>query len=605
MSTEYIVCGKLDNKIELKSCNSHKETTTRLFAKRFKSEHQAKSISISYGKKGIWFEGSHWEPDAFYLKASTIGVRRLLVLTREEYFQIVELASAHNISIDIFEINFPIFSGIKYNSNARINYDVLTKNLLTLRRLGIHSKSLSRELSNRYWCEIAKKQQFKNTNDRYFFFAYCNGYQEVFKLREERENRIIVALDFNSMYVDCMRGEFCNPRSLEYRDFQGAIGLPSDLKHGIYRVRLIGARESFMLDHHPFIFKRLGQSWCFQLKAGNNIETLLHKEELIYFSQFFDQVELIEGLCSGNSIEHPLVKKGLSLYKDRLYHRRRGDRIKENLCKISMQHMHSASNQRIFSTQVFDDLQQVRDFLSNSFMMNLEMIDFGELAELLSHQKYFNLSRIAQKYRLSYLDIDSSSNLFCLSSQVVANARLKMVQTLERFLSQPSVEVCYTNIDSIHLSIHRDQLDTFLERNQDIISDELGALKVETISDKGYWFDTGRYWLMKNGEVVLFKNKGFNNMVASTPFVSRRRIKKLVDTETFTHLHTYTITIENSFSYHKKLENRQPLESKFVRFNYEEIQEPHIANLTVAHEQLNSKKKKINLLSRIASESCS
>ena len=110
-------------------------------------------------------------------------------------------------------------------------------------------------------------------------------------------------------------------------------------------------------------------------------------------------------------------------------------------------------------------MKEVRDFLSTSFMMNLDAIGLDEIAEFLTHHKYFGLTRTPQGYQLSYLDVSASSTVFSLSAQVVANARLKVVQTLERFLSHRSVELCYANIDSIHLSIHRDEVDAFLEQN--------------------------------------------------------------------------------------------------------------------------------------------
>lgn len=602
MTSDHIVCGKLDNRTDLGPFTNLDAAKIRLYVKRMAPDRQVASISISAGESGIWFDGRLWESDAFFSMASTKGVRRLLVLTSKEYLQIVEDAAAHSMRVDVFEISFPVFSDIKYSSCPRTNHNVLTKHLRTLDQLGIRSDSLSRDLAHRYWRAAAKKLQFKNGYDRHFFFAYKDGYQEVFKLKEERPDRVIVALDFNSMYVDSMKGGFCEPKSIEYKDFRGEVGNPGDLASGIYRVRLLGARESFLLDHHPFRYKRLGRSWYFQLHPGDNIETLLHKDELIYFSPFFERIELLEGLVSAETIEHPLLNKGLNLYAERMYHRRRGDRVRENLCKISMQHMHSASNQKRFSRKFFGDMKEVRDFLSTSFMMNLDAIGLDEIAEFLTHHKYFGLTRTPQGYQLSYLDVSASSTVFSLSAQVVANARLKVVQTLERFLSHRSVELCYANIDSIHLSIHRDEVDAFLEQNQDIISDQLGALKVEAIGDQGYWFDVGRYWLKKDGEVVLFKNKGLNHKAAPDPFVSRRKVSKFIETPTFAHLHTYVTKIESAFNYHQRLEHRSSQESRFARFQYEEIKELHTANLTEAREQLSSMKTKVELFARISNK---
>ena len=234
--------------------------------------------------------------------------------------------------------------------------------------------------------------------------------------------------------------------------------------------------------------------------------------------------------------------------------------------------------------------------------MNLDSIGPEEIADFLTGHKYFGLNRTSQGYQLSFLDAGASSIVFSLSAQVVSNARLKMLKTLERFLNYRSVELCYANVDSIHISIHRDEVDGFFEQNKDIVSDQLGALKVEAIADKGYWFDVGRYWLKKDGEVVLFKNKGFNIKAASHAFVCRRKVINFIETPTFSHLRTYVTKIENSFTYHKRVEHQTSQESRFARFRYEEIREPHAANLTEAREQLSSMRSKIELFQLISNK---
>lgn len=397
-----------------------------------------------------------------------------------------------------------------------------------------------------------------------------------------------------------MKGQFCNPASIEYEDFRGAPPGLGDLRNGIYRVRLVAAKQSFLLDHHPFRYKRLGRSYYFGMECGDTVETLLYRDEISYFASYFERIEIIEGIFSADTIEHPLLKKGIELYAQRLYHRRRGDRISEDLSKVSLQHMHSATNQKRFAKKNFNSMEQVRDFLTTRFAMNLDTIGLDEVADFLTRHKYFKLTRTPHAYQLSYLDAGASSNVFSLSAQVVANARLKMLRTLDRFLSNRSVEVCYANIDSIHLSIHRDEVDSFFYQNRDMISDQLGALKVEAIADKGYWFDVGRYWLKKNNEVVLFKNKGFNHQAAPDPYVCRRKVSNFIETPTFTHLHTYVTKLENSFTYHKLLEHPTSQESRFIRFRYGDISEIPTANLTQAREQLNSMKAKVALFRRIS-----
>lgn len=600
MTADYIVCGKLDNRADLGTFSKHASTKIKFHANNVNPSILAAPLPIAIGEKNIWFDGRFWEREVFLAMAAEKGVKRFVVLTEREYLEIVEHAEAHGLSVDIFEIRFPIFLYIKYSSCPRTNYEVLKKHLQKLKQLGINSDSLSKNLAQQYLRATAKKVRLKNRYDRHFFFAYKDPYQEVFKLKEERPERLIIALDFNSMYLDSMKGKFSSPASVEYKHFNDESLDHTNLANGIYRVRLVAAKQSFLLDHHPFRYKRLGRSFYFKMNDGDTIETLLHKNEIEYFARFFERVEIIEGLFSVETIEHPLLTKGLNLYAQRMYHRRRGDCIKENLCKISLQHMHSATNQKKFAKKCFDSLGQVRNFLSTRFAMNLETVGLDEIIDFLTRHKYFGLILTPQGYQLSYLDTSTPSTIFSMSAQVVANARLKMIQTLEKFLSHRSVELCYVNVDSIHLSICRDELSSFLDQNRHMISDHLGALKVEAIADQGYWFDVGRYWLKKDDEVVLFKNKGFHHKAAPNPFVCRRKVSHFIEKPTFSHLRTYLMKIEKSFSYHKRLEHRTSRESRFVRFSYEEIRDLHTANLTEAHEQLSSIKAKIELFRRIS-----
>ncbi len=561
------------------------------------------TLPVSVGESSVWFDGRPWDSKVFLAMAASKGIQHLCVLTNREYLQIVELASAYGMRIDIFEKDFPIFSDIKFCTSPRVNYDVLTKYLRKLDQLGIYAASLSKHLSHRHLLATLKKIRFKNNYDRNFLFAYKDGYQEVFKLKEERPDRVIIALDFNSMYLDCMKGNFCNPASIEHKNFQGQPVDLSNLANGFYRVRLQGAKQGFLLEHHPFRYKRLGRSYLFGMSCGDTIETLLHNDEINYYAQFFESIDVVEGLFSEDTIEHPLLSTGLSLYSQRMYHRRRGDRVKESLCKASIQHMHSATNQKRFSKKTFDSMDKVRNFLSTKFAMNLDTISLDEVADFLIRHKYFGLTLTPQGYQLSYLDAGASDTIFSLSAQVVAAARLKMIKTLERFMSYRTVELCYANVDSIHLSLHRDEIDGFLQQNHDLISDQVGALKVEAIADRGYWFDVGRYWLKKNDEVVLFKNRGFNHNATTEPFVCRRKISNFIETPTFAHLRSHVMKIENSFTYHKRLESVTSQESRFVRFRYEEIKELNAANLTEAREQMSSMKDKIELFQRISNKS--
>ena len=336
------------------------------------------------------------------------------------------------------------------------------------------------------------------------------------------------------------------------------------------------------------------------MNVGDTIETVISKEEVLYFSNFFDSIDIIEGLFSADSIQHPLLKNGLETYKQRLYHRRRGDKVNEELCKISMQYMHSSTNQKKYSTISFGSIDEIREFLSKNFLLDLELASDGEIIDFLTKNKYFDIVYQKKSYKLSYININSNSVVYSLSAQVISNARVKMLKTIDRFLSFTSVELCYANVDSIHISIEKSAVEKFLIENSDIISDELGAMKVEAIANRGYWFDVGRYWLKMNDKVVLYKNKGFNQKNSHNIYASRRKIIKLINEYEFTHTDTYTMKIEKSFSYQKRVEHQSIFESIFTRFEYDEVKDNKISNYTEGAERLQSMHEKIELFKKIS-----
>lgn len=600
-TTDVIVCGKLDRSTQLSAPSCRDDSAVRLTGASVPMPDFSTGWPIAADEHVVWFDGQAWSMDDFLVMATRHKARRLLVLTAREYKFLVARAADHGLRVTALEVAFPIFPDIKYNTCLRTNLAVLHKHVRKLLQLGITPiHTLSRQLSGQHLHSVTRKLRVKNAHDRHFFSAYPDAYQEVFKLREERQDRVIIALDFNAMYLDSMEGTFCAPSAVRYRDFREQPADPADMPNGVYRVRLIGALPGFLLTYHPFRYKRLGRSHYFRMQRGDSIEAILHREELVYFASGFERVEVLEGLMSATTIAHPLLKPGRRLYAQRQYHRRRGDRVRENFCKASLQHMHSATNQKRFAKKLFKNLEQVRAFVAGRFGIDMDEVSDDELIELLIKHQYFGIAPAGSGYELTYLNTSATDNIFSLSAQVVANARLKLLKTLEHFLSDPQVELCYANVDSIHLSIHRDQVQNFFDRHQEIISDQAGMLKVEAIADCGYWFDVGRYWLKKDGAIVLFKNKGLNHKAATGPFVQRRMVSNFIETPMFSHLHTYLMRFEQVLTYHKRLVDVEQGETRYERFQFSDISEPQVSNLTEASERLASMPTKIALYRRIS-----
>ena len=176
-----------------------------------------------------------------------------------------------------------------------------------------------------------------------------------------------------------------------------------------------------------------------------------------------------------------------------------------------------------------------------------------------------------------------------------------MIKTIESFLLYPSVEICYCNVDSIHISILKSEVNSFLKKYDGLISNKLGNLKIESISEKGYWFDVGRYWLKTNDKIDLFKNVFFNHRNDINTFLKTRKIKFNCTNKTFHYIKERYASVYNAFSYTKKLDDTCPLDTiNYKRYNFEEIEKFHVASRSISQEILNSKQTKIVLFDKLA-----
>ena len=260
------------------------------------------------------------------------------------------------------------------------------------------------------------------------------------------------------------------------------------------------------------------------MESKHSIEILLFKNEIEYYKKFFKDIEILEGFYSKTTVSHPLYEYAKDIYKKRLVYKEEGDTTMNNLMKHKLITIHSSTNPLKYKYLKFTNYEKLIEYLSTEYMMNFSGSSVENEINFVKEQKRYSFIKTQYGYRAKLACYDKNESLYSFSSQIVANARLKMVQTIEKLLTQESLEICYTNTDSIHISIKKSELDNFLSKFNYMISSKLGDFKIETISDKGYWFDVGRYWLFKNNKVSLFKNKVFNYTGNKQIFFKKQKI---------------------------------------------------------------------------------
>ncbi len=264
--------------------------------------------------------------------------------------------------------------------------------------------------------------------------------------------------------------------------------------------------------------------------------------------------------------------------------------------------MHSSTNPKNFKNLYFHSKEKMLNYLSNEFMLALPSdISIDEKLYLISKSNYFTFIKVKNGYKVKCIDYKNNKSIYSISSQIIANGRLKMIQTIEKFLQFDSVEICYCNIDSLHISIQKDKVDDFLSKHSNMISNKIGDLKIETIASKGYWFDIGRYWLVEDKSVKLFRNALFNYLGNKEKFLKSRIFKRIHKLDNFSYVKNIYLNIYKSFSYSKKLEKKDSIDYKnMIRYNFEEIQDFDVAHNSVNKEVMDSSNKKTNLFNRIA-----
>ncbi len=592
-----IVCGRFDNIIDFEGVENVKIRKVRLGSI---NPNQYTDISYSHmstNGREIYFEGKIYDANDFL---HSKNLKNLMVLTYRERDLILEKLSNFGKSVVVFEGMYPVFSNVRYTSDIQVMYEELLSLEKAIKGFGIRNDRLSKQCSelNRY--KIERKIRYKNNLDKYFGFAYKGGYQEVFKVREERKDRVIIAFDFNSMYSDCMKGEFLKPKEIKYKKINSKDVELKNLSPGLYRVNLINPINTTFNKIHPFKYTRNNKSYSFEMEKYQTIEILLFKNEVIYYSEFFERTLVLEGFVSEKAMPHPLFKDAQKSYKKRLLSRVSNNSVLEKLHKLKLVYMHSSTNPVRMKKFCSSNIEYICGYLSKNYMLNDCKDSCGEsYLRSLSKSKYFDFKKNKDEYNVCAIDFSHRDCIYSLSSQVLANSRLKIIKTAMSFSNQKSVELCYSNIDSIHISIIKENVSGFLERNKDLISDDMGDLKVQFFADRGYWFDTGRYWVFKGSRLVSFKNILFNFIGNKEPFSFRRLIPVRIRVGLFDYVKDLYFNLDNSFGYSKKLSTDKVGYRNFNRYMYSDICENYKAINSYSDEMLRSRKYKIDLFNRV------
>lgn len=561
---------------------------------------------ISTNSKIILFDSKEFKAIDFFEFAKEHSLENIMVLTRKEHDYIFELSIDFDIKINVFEECFPFFYDIRYVSNLRDNINEAKKLLNECKSLNINGGSALRFISTLFKYKQERKIRYKSELDNILYFSCLPPYQEVFKAKEYRKDRLVLALDFNAMFSDCLLGNFPNPKKLKYSKFKNGDYYKKNIYDGFYRTKLINARNTFFLKNHPFRYSKSNESYNFNLSEGDSIEVFLPKEEIDYYSKFFSTVEIIEGIYSESQIKHPLSDIVKSIFKERKSFPSKSPRSK--IAKLKANIISSLGNPKRFKTyyckKKSDIVSKTEELLSIEFDEKLSLEQKLDLAKNSNRVQVFDDENGIYKFKI--FDTRNQESIYTLYSKIISNSRIKMLKLIEKLYRIDSLELCYANVDSVHISIQKSDVDILYNLLSSEISDNIGGLKVEAVASSAYWFELGRYWILNDKNIVKHSNYLFNRAHSKEHITTRRRIKKATSLYGYRYVKSFNMNIHKTFSFKKKIKTIDNVDNIFYeRYDLEDVISASVASTSVSKEKIRSHSLKSSLLQELATVECS
>ena len=600
-SGNHVVCGPNDPVIFLdQACDERHQAINRIWSKN--PNRLRTTEFIPFGTNGsIVYDGQQDIDARDFLIKNKQAKGLLIVLTAKEYEQLFEAISDISVDVSVLELDFPIFDNINYQKSPKKNHSNLQRLLKKIEKWNLNYNSLSHNFSSVNQYRVERKLRLKSGLDGFFHYLDPSSFQEVFKLKESRADRCVIALDFNSMFLDCMRGTFPEPKALHYRKNQRKYN-GENLLPGMYHVIFEGISDSTAEHYLPFRYTVGNESFRFNISKNDNVEVLVTHDELCAYHKLFRSAFIVQEITSKKSISHPLINYAESVYKKRLNYKNQGASELQRLAKYELQIMHSCTSIRTKSRDHFRSNADFFRWLEIKYWALFPRERDAKLKRLTSLLKKRSIQLQQKSERLSVISdyFFSSHNVHCLSRVVVAKARVKLFSVIKRFQYMEDVSICYANVDSIHVSVKKSSVDLFLNEIGDLIGDEAGKFKIESIADQGYWLDVGRYWLFRDGKVEAFKNSTLHHKGTKTPFTYARTIKRLIKSDAFGHVKKSRVTIPSLLSYRKKVGcTRDENSIKYERFNYSDIQSLEHVKITTQEEEAKSKDLKARVIREV------
>lgn len=397
---------------------------------------------------------------------------------------------------------------------SAIGYEALVN---VHRRYSAHLISAA-EYCDTKWNTVCNSLRRKSALDARFYFAWHLPIQNVFVLEERRADRCVFALDINAMYSACMQEQIPKPSALKRVTFDRDHKLGERLAAGLYRCRLSTPTTEFIKRYNPVTTFFCGRRLQACLSEPINVD--LNEFEINYYERHFERIYLFDAVIADETIPHPLAQEALRAFARRLSYRNQGNKSLADREKFLATLLSSCASRPKRLRRAFADRSEAMSYLASDYGID-PPADEPEVATdtWISRGRSIAMSLTANGANVDAPELRDASSCYMLGQRIVAKGRVLLLELMERVIDLgQDVEICYVNIDSIHFSAPRADVERIRQSLTAKASSSMGSFKIEAVTSHGLWLEPGRYWLYSD-QVVKFRNRSIGH--ENNPFKDR------------------------------------------------------------------------------------
>lgn len=449
----------------------------------------ASSITDDIGTRSIYAYEDHSE-------------NRFVTLTRKES-DLIALANPGKRPPQVLEQIYPWLPSQQFRDNSELNYRTLK---LILNRYEKHLITPG-EFCGQKWNTICNSVRRKTEHDARFFLAWHLPIQDAYVLEETRPDRRVVALDYNSMYASCMQQGFPKPSTMVQVSLNRDAVDGEALLCGLYRCVLHPPASEFIRRYNPFRTFFAGRYLAAALEEPLTLD--LNEFEVEFFLRHFTRIELVDAVVSEQCISHPLARDVRRSYARRRHYIAHGNKALADREKLMMTYLSTAAQRPRMLRHNFSSWAVAKEHLRDTYGLIQEDASLECIStRWLDGRKGIRVQNTPEFTIIQAPDLFGGSACFEFNQRIVARSRTILLGMMERITQAASdVEICYTNMDSIHFSLPAVDLKSTLKFLRSQANDQLGSFKIEAVTRCGLWLEPGRYWLFSK-TVERFRNHG-------------------------------------------------------------------------------------------------